>query len=84
MAAEESPGHQSQRADIPERADEQKRATSQAIDEPKPYEGKHEIGEPDADRLKQSRFGSQSGEFEDARCEIENRVDPRELVEEGD
>ena len=84
MLREERPGDQPERSDVAERADVEKRAAAQPVDQPEPDEGEDQIGDADADRLQQRGLRAQPGQFEDARREIENRIDAGELVEERD
>ena len=50
----------------------------------RPTKVKIEIGDADADGLEQGRLRAEAGHLEDARREVEDRVDPRQLIEERD
>src|SRR5208337_2576807 len=82
MLSKKRPGHQSERADVAERANKKKRASSQSVNQPEANKGKNEIGNADADRLQQRRLCPEPSKFKDARSEVENRVDAGELIEE--
>src|ERR1019366_2156315 len=84
MLSKECPGNQAERANVAERANEKQRAAAQSVNQPEADKRKNEIGDADADRLQQRSLRSQAGQFKDPRSEIENRVDPGELVEKGD
>lgn len=66
------------------RTDVEQRAPAKAVDECQSDKGEDQIGDADADRLKQRRLFAHAGHFEDPGCEIENRIDAGELVEKGD
>src|SRR5271157_4443615 len=53
MLSKEGPGHQAERGNIAERANKQKRAPSQSVNQPESDKGKNKIGSADADRLQQ-------------------------------
>ena len=80
----ERPGAESERGDVSKRADIEKRAAAQFVDEPKADKGEHQVGHPDADRLQERGFLSQSGHFENAGRKVEDRINAGELVEKGD
>src|ERR1700676_4946091 len=82
MLRKKSPGNQTERADVSERADNEKRAATQPVNEPKANKREDEIGQADANGLQQRGFRAQPGKFKYARREIENRIDAGELVEE--
>jgi hypothetical protein len=84
VSREEGPRGEAERRDVAQRSDEQQRAPPDSVDQPEADEREDEVGEPDADRLQERRLGTQSGHLEDARREVEDRVDSGELVEEGD
>src|SRR5262249_55270752 len=83
VSGKESPGNETERSDVAVRANKQKRAAPEPVDQPESDEGKDQIGQANANRLQQRGFGAESCEFEDARREVENRVDARKLVEES-
>src|SRR4029077_19687790 len=80
MLRKKSPCNQTERADVSERPDKEKRATAQPVNEPQTDKGKDEIGKADADGLQQRCFRRQSGKFKYARSEIKNRIDAGKLV----
>src|ERR1019366_2522050 len=84
MFSKERPSDQSQREDVTKRADIEQRAPPQTINEPQPKKSENQVGQADADGLQQRGFGTQTGQFKDARRKVENGVDAGELVEEGD
>jgi len=81
MLRKKSPGNQTERADVSERADKEKRAATQPVNEPEADKRENEIGEADANGLQQRGFRAQPGKFKYAWGEIENRIDAGELVE---
>jgi len=81
---EERPRTKAERGDVAKRADVKQGAATEAVDQPEADESKDQVGDPDADRLEQCRFLPQTGELENARCEIQDRIDARELVEESE
>ena len=84
MSREERPRHHAERRDVAERPDVEQRAAAQAIDEPEADEREHQVRHTDADRLQQRGLVTEAGELEDARREVQDCVDARELVEERD
>ena len=81
---EEGPCRQAERGDVSEGTDVEKSAAAEAVDQPEPDKSKNQICDADADGLQERGFGAESGEFEDARREIKDRVDAGKLVEERD
>ena len=71
-------------SDVAERADVEQRAAAQPVNQPEADEGEDQIRDADADGLQQRGFRAQAGHLEDARREVKNRVDARELVKERD
>ena len=84
VPGKESPCHQAKRSDVADRADIKKSAPAEPVDQPESDESKNQIGNADADRLQQRGFRGEAGQFKDAWREIQNRIDARHLVEEGD
>src|SRR5579864_5126859 len=84
MLRKESPRSEAKRSDVTERANIKKSAPAESIDQPEPDEREYKIGDTDADRLQQRRLRAQAGQFKDARGEVQNCVDARELIEERD
>ena len=82
MLGEERPGGQAKRRDVAERADIEQRAAPQSVDQPQPDEREDQVGDAYADGLQQRGPLTQPGHFEDARGEIQHRVDAGKLVEE--
>src|ERR1700716_2736404 len=83
MTCKEGPGNETERGDVAERANIKKGAPAQAVNQPETDESENEVSHANADRLQQSSFCAEAGEFKDARSEVQNRVDARKLVEEG-
>ena len=81
---EKRPRAQPERGDVAERADVEQRAPAQPVDQPEADEGEDEIRDADADGLQQRGLCAEAGQLEDARREVEDRVDAGELVEERD
>src|SRR5262245_24194723 len=65
MLGEECPGGETERQDVSERADVEQRAPAQAVDEPETDEGEDQVGQADADRLKQGGPGAEAGQLKD-------------------
>jgi hypothetical protein len=68
---EESPGGQTQRGDVAERADIEKSAAAEPVNEPEADKRKNQIGQADADGLQQCCLGRQTGEVQ--RCAAQSR-----------
>src|SRR5208337_581140 len=84
MRGEERPGSEPERKDVADRPNEQQRATAQPVYQAQAHKSKNEIGHANADGLEQGGFGAQPGQFKDPRRKVEDGVDARKLVEEGD
>ena len=66
---------QAEREDVTERANIEQRAAAEPVNQPEADKGEDQVGHADADGLEQGGFRPEAGQFEDARCEVENRVD---------
>src|ERR1019366_4969662 len=84
MLCKKGPGDETERADVAERADKEKSATAQPVNQPEADKGENKVGDADSDGLQQRGFCTQPGKFKYARSEVKNRVDAGELVEECD
>ena len=60
MLCEEGPRHQPKRDDVPERADVEKRAPAEPVDQPQADKSENEIRNANPDRLQQRRFGTET------------------------
>ena len=81
---EKRPCCQPQRRDIAKRADVEQRAPAEPVNQPEAHEGEDQVGDANADGLEQCGFLAQAAHLENARREVEHRVDTGELIEEGD
>ena len=84
MRGEKRPRHQAQRNDVPKGAYEQQSAAAELVDEPQTQERKYEVGQADTHRLQQGGLFGQSGHLENARREIQHRIDAGQLIEQRD
>src|SRR5690606_31696614 len=77
----ERPSREPEGEDVAERTDVEERPPAEAVNEPEPDKGEHEVRHADPDRLEEGRFLPESGQLENARGEIEYGVDAGELIE---
>src|ERR1039457_1371981 len=83
MICKEGPGDETQRGNVAERADIEKSTPSQPVNQPEADKGENEIGDANPDGLQERGFCAEAGKFKYAGREVQNRIDARELVEEG-
>ena len=60
----------------------EQRAAAESVDKPQTDESEDEVRDPDADGLQQRGLLAQTGQFKDARSEVEDGIDAGELIEE--
>src|ERR1700722_15221287 len=82
MIGKERPRDQAQRDDVAERADIEKSAAAQPVNQPEADKSENEISDADADGLQQRSLCPETGKFKDARRKIQNGVDAGQLIEE--
>ena len=75
VLGKKSPGNQTERADVSERADKEKRAATEPVNQPEADEGENQVGQPNPDGLQQGGLCSEAGKFKHAGRKIQNRVD---------
>src|ERR1700732_3636191 len=83
MTCKEGPGDETKRGDVAERANIKKCTPAQAVNQPEADESENQIGHANSDRLQQSSFCGEAGQFKDAGSEVQNRIDAGKLVEES-
>src|SRR5271163_638991 len=82
VTGKESPRDQPERSDVADRADIKKSAPADPVNQPESDKGENQIRDADANRLQQRSLSGESGQFKDARREIQNRIDARHLIKE--
>lgn len=73
--SKERPRAQSERPDVAERSDVEQRASTEAINQPQADEREDKVRHANTDGLQQRGLLAEACEFENARREVEDRVD---------
>src|ERR1700682_161615 len=75
MTCKESPGNETERCDVAERANIKKGAPAESVNQPEADKSKNQIGHANTNGLQQGRFRTQARKFKDAGSKVQNRVD---------
>src|SRR5258708_7719672 len=83
MLRKKGPGHEPERGNVAERANQQQRAAPQPVNEPQTHKSENQIGRADTYRLQQRRLRPESRQLEDSWREVQYGIDAGKLIEES-